>query len=84
MPSIKLGTMTISVSKNMLLAKLQQLSRIIPSKSTTPIVCNYLFEIKDGRLFITTANDEGGYRPVWNVWQRKIFQFVFLPPFLMG
>ena len=51
--------MTISVSKNMLLAKLQQLSRIIPSKSTTPIVCNYLFEIKDGRLFITTANDEG-------------------------
>lgn len=43
----------------MLLAKLQQLSRIIPSKSTTPIVCNYLFEIKDGRLFITTANDEG-------------------------
>lgn len=47
MPSIKLGTMTISVSKNMLLAKLQQLSRIIPSKSTTPIVCNYLFEIKD-------------------------------------
>lgn len=59
MPSIKLGTMTISVSKNMLLAKLQQLSRIIPSKSTTPIVCNYLFEIKDGRLFITTANDEG-------------------------
>ena len=51
--------MTISVSKNMLLAKLQQLSRIIPSKSTTPIVCNPLFEIKDERLFITTANDEG-------------------------
>ncbi|MBC5635184.1 DNA polymerase III subunit beta, partial [Parabacteroides sp. N37] len=59
MPSIKSGTMTISVSKNMLLAKLQQLSRIIPSKPTTPIVCNYLFDIKDGRLFITAANDEG-------------------------
>jgi DNA polymerase-3 subunit beta len=82
-PSIKLGTMTISVSKNMLLAKLQQLSRIIPSKSTTPIVCNYLFEIKDGRLFITTANDEGRITASLE-WQRKIFQSVFLPPFLMG
>ncbi len=51
--------MTISISKNALLAKLQQLSRIIPSKSTTPIMCNYLFDIKDGRLFITAANDEG-------------------------
>ena len=76
MPSIKLGTMTISVSKNMLLAKLQQLSRIIPSKSTTPIVCNYLFEIKDGRLFITTANDEGRIT--------ASLECVFLPPFLMG
>ena len=43
----------------MLLNKLQQLSRIIPSKSTTPIMCNYLFETKEGRLFITAANDEG-------------------------
>jgi DNA polymerase-3 subunit beta len=82
-PSIKLGTMTISVSKNMLLAKLQQLSRIIPSKSTTPIVCNYLFEIKDGRLFITTANDEGRITASLEC-MRKIFQSVFLPPFLMG
>ena len=51
--------MTISVSKNMLLAKLQQLSRMIPSKSTTPIMGNYLFDVKDGRLFITATNDEG-------------------------
>lgn len=51
--------MTISVSKSMLLAKLQQLSRIIPSKSTTPIISNYLFEINNGKLFITAANEEG-------------------------
>lgn len=51
--------MTISISKTALLNKLQQLSRIIPSKSTTPIMCNYLFETKEGRLFITAANDEG-------------------------
>lgn len=51
--------MTISISKTSLLLKLQQLSKIIPSKSSTPVLCNYLFEAKDGRLFITAANEEG-------------------------
>ena len=51
--------MTISISKTALLNKLQQLSRIIPSKSSTPVVQNYLFEVRDGRLLVTAANDEG-------------------------
>lgn len=51
--------MTISISKTGLLNKLQQLSKIIPSKPSLPILGNYLFETKEGRLFITASNSEG-------------------------
>lgn len=51
--------MTISISKTALLNKLQQLSKIIPSKPSLPILGNYLFETKEGRLFITASNSEG-------------------------
>lgn len=51
--------MTISILKTALLNKLQQLSKIIPSKPSLPILGNYLFETKEGRLFITASNSEG-------------------------
>lgn len=51
--------MTITVSKSLLLSKMQIISKIIPSKCSTPTLCNYLFEAKEGRLFIVGANDEG-------------------------
>lgn len=54
--------MTITISKSLLLSKMQLVSKIIPSKSTTPALCNFLFETKEGRLFITGANDEGRIR----------------------
>lgn len=51
--------MTISISKTMLLNKLQLLSKIISSKPSLPILGNYLFETKEGRLFLTASNSEG-------------------------
>lgn len=51
--------MTISISKTSLLNKLQLLSKIISSKPSLPILGNYLFETKEGRLFLTASNSEG-------------------------
>ena len=51
--------MTISISRTALHDKLQLLSKIISSKSSLPILENYLFETKDGRLFVTASNSEG-------------------------
>lgn len=51
--------MTISISKTTLLNKLQLLSKIISSKPSMPILGNYLFETKEGRLFIIASNIEG-------------------------
>ena len=51
--------MTISISKTALLSRLQLLAKIIPAKSSTPILCHFLFETREGRLFITGSNSEG-------------------------
>lgn len=51
--------MTITVSKSELLQKLQAVARLIPQKPSIPIIGYFLFEAKDGQLFITGMNDEG-------------------------
>lgn len=51
--------MTISISKNVLLAKLLQLSKIIPAKPTIPVLGDYLFETRGDRLYLTASNEEG-------------------------
>lgn len=51
--------MTISISRTALLTRLQQVSKIIQAKSATPILCHFLFETREGRLFITGSNCEG-------------------------
>ena len=51
--------MTISISKTALLSRLQLLAKIIPAKSSTPILCHFLFKTREGRLFITGSNSEG-------------------------
>lgn len=51
--------MTITISRTALLSKLQLLSKIIPAKSTTPILGYFFFEMKNEQLFITASNSEG-------------------------
>ncbi|MDD2953144.1 MAG: DNA polymerase III subunit beta [Parabacteroides sp.] len=51
--------MTITISKTALLSRLQLLAKIIPAKSSTPILCHFMLETRDGRLFVTGSNSEG-------------------------
>lgn len=51
--------MTITISKTDLFSRLQLLSKILPSKTATPILLNFLFEVKGNQLFVTACNEEG-------------------------
>ncbi|MCK9305460.1 MAG: DNA polymerase III subunit beta [Bacteroidales bacterium] len=50
--------MKFVVSSTDLLARLQSVSRVISSKSTIPILDNFLFSLKDGYLSITASDLE--------------------------
>lgn len=60
MPSKTRSTMTtITISKTELLNRLQTVSKIIPSKCTTPIMENVLLDIKDGTINFSAADYQG-------------------------
>lgn len=51
--------MTFTVSKSELLARLQSAGKIMSAKAALPIMSTFLFEIKEGRLFIAAADSAG-------------------------
>jgi DNA polymerase-3 subunit beta len=50
--------MKFDVSSSALLARLQSLSKVIASKSTLPILDNFLFQLQDNKLTITASDTE--------------------------
>jgi len=50
--------MKFDVSSSTLLARLQSISKVIASKSTLPILDNFLFQLKDSKLTITASDTE--------------------------
>lgn len=54
--------MTFTVSKTNLLSGLQSIWKMVPSKTSLPILYNILFDIRKDTVFITAANDEGQIR----------------------
>ena len=50
--------MRFTVSSTALSSKLVALSRVINSKNSLPILGDFLFEIIDGRLFLTASDSE--------------------------
>ncbi len=48
--------LTFIVSSTELYEKLQQLNKVVPSKSTLPILGNFLFEIEDNHLKLTATD----------------------------
>ena len=52
-------TTNITISKTELLNRLQIVSKIIPSKCTTPIMENVLMDIQDGTINLSATSHEG-------------------------
>ena len=50
--------MNFIVSSSGLLKQLSKISGVIPSRSVLPIIENFLFDIADGKLTISTTNLE--------------------------
>ena len=50
--------MNLTISSTNLLKALMDVSKAIPSKSPLPILENFLFVLKDGRLEITASDSE--------------------------
>ena len=50
--------MKFDVSSSALLARLQSISKVIASKSTLPILDNFLFKLQDNKLTITASDPE--------------------------
>ena len=50
--------MKFIVSSTSLLSHLQSISRVIGSKSTMPILDNFLFKVEDGKLTVTASDLE--------------------------
>ncbi len=48
-----------TISKSALNKELKVLSKMVASKSTMPILTYFLFEVRDDKLFITAANENG-------------------------
>lgn len=68
--------LTFIVSSSELYEKLQQLNKVVPSKSTLPILGNFLFEIVGNKLKLTatdTANTLITELPLTNVEALAIF-----------
>ena len=50
--------MKFDVSSSALLTRLQSISKVIASKSTLPILDNFLFQLQDNKLIITASDSE--------------------------
>lgn len=50
--------MILKLSSTALSSKLTALSRVINSKNSLPILGDFLFEVKDGRLYLTASDSE--------------------------
>ena len=50
--------MKFDVSSSALLARLQSIGKVIASKSTLPILDNFLFQLQDNKLIITASDSE--------------------------